>query len=160
MRVFLLIAIIVLVSCKPSETVSPVVLESQAIAFVELNSGTNGDFPEKSNKVISNQTDYNDAWGAAFSRFFDKQKPARIDFENKMILLVTMGEKTSGGYTIKIDSIKEDEKTLVVTILETSPGKGCMNTSVMTYPYQIIELKKSKKEVVFKTIEKIYNCGK
>ena len=158
MRLFLILLATTLFSCKTSQVVSTTSFEPKVISFVELNSGTNGDFPIKSNEVISNQSDYNKAWEAAFKRFFDKQKPARIDFENSMILLVTMGEKTSGGYKIKIDSIVENEKTIVVTVLETSPGKNCMTTSVMTYPHQIVELKKSTKEVVFKTIENTYNC--
>ena len=103
-------------------------------------------------------TAWNAAWNAAFSRFSDQPKPAKIDFENQLILLVTMGEKNSGGYSIKIDSIVENEKTIVVTILETSPGKSCITTSMMTYPYQMVELKNSTKEVIFKTIEKFYDC--
>jgi hypothetical protein len=158
MRIFLITLATIFFSCKTNQVVSTTSFEPKNITYIELNSGTNGDFPEKTNKIINNQNDYNEAWTAAFKRFFDKQKPARIDFETKMILLVTMGEKTSGGYTIKIDSITENEKTIVVTVLETSPGKNCMNTSVMTYPHQIVELKKSSKEIVFKTVEKTYNC--
>jgi len=158
MRVFLIILVTVLFSCKSTQTVTPITSEPQIIPFVELSAGLNGDFSEKINKIITNQNEYNAAWTAAFSRFSDQPKPAQIDFKNKLILLVTMGEKNSGGYSIKIDSIVENEKTIVVTILETSPGKSCTTTSVMTYPYQMVELKSSTKEVVFKTIEKSFDC--
>ncbi|OFY88983.1 MAG: hypothetical protein A3K10_17795 [Bacteroidetes bacterium RIFCSPLOWO2_12_FULL_31_6] len=157
-HIFFLLLTTLLFSCKTNQTISTVVAEPQIIPFVELSVGLNGDFSEKINKIITNQNEYNAAWNAAFSRFSDQPKPAKIDFENQLILLVTMGEKNSGGYSIKIDSIVENEKTIVVTILETSPGKSCITTSMMTYPYQMVELKNSTKEVIFKTIEKFYDC--
>lgn len=157
-HIFFLLLTFILFSCKSNQTISPTVSESQIIPFVELSAGLNGDFSEKTNKIITNQNEYNATWTAAFSRFSDQPKPAKIDFENQLILLVTMGEKNSGGYTIKIDSIEENEKTIVVTILETSPGKSCITTSMMTYPYQIVGLKNSTKEVIFKTVEKSIDC--
>ena len=157
-HIFFILLIYTLFSCKSNQTISPVVAESQIIPFVELSAGLNGDFSEKKNTIITNQNEYNAVWTAAFSRFSGQPKPAKIDFENHLILLVAMGEKNSGGYSIKIDSIVENEKTIVVTILETSPGKSCTTTSMMTYPYQMVELKSSTKEVVFKTIEKSFDC--
>ena len=157
-HIFFILVTSFLFSCKTTQTISSVATTPQLIPFVELSTGINGDFSKKKNTIITNQKEYNTAWAAAFSRFSDQPKPAQIDFKNKIILLVTMGEKNSGGYTIKIDSIEENEKNIIVTILETSPGKGCITTSMMTYPYQMVEVKNSNKEVIFKTIEKTFDC--
>ncbi len=159
MRVFFLfIALFFLISCKSNQVITPIESKPQVVSFVELNSGTNGGFPEKSHKVITDQTTFNIMWEAAFERFSDPQKPPRIDFENKMIVLVTMGIQNSGGYSIKVSTGIETDSDITLTVLETKPGASCATSDVMTFPYQIIELKKSKKEVIFKTTNKVFDC--
>ncbi len=162
MRVLIILFVTVFFSCKSSETATQTEAgsKSQSIAFSELNSGTNGGFNEKVNQVITDQNTYNEVWAAAFSKFANPQKPNRIDFEKNMVLLVAMGERTSGGYTIKIKSIDDIGENIKVTIKEEKPGTSCMTTSVMTYPYQIVELPKQTKKIMFDTVEKVVECSK
>ena len=60
-----------------------------------------------------------------------------------------MGEKTSSGYSIGIDSVEEQADKIIVTVKETKPEQGSMTASVMTYPYAIVKIN-SKKKIEFK----------
>ena len=158
--IFFTSVITVLSSCNANKSTVKTATESnsQVIDFRELNTGTNSGFSEKTNEAIYNQIEYNNAWERAFSKYFQKPKPQKIDFENKQLILVAMGERNSGGYKIRVKSVEESETNIIVIIEETKPGNSCLTTSVMTYPYQIIEIKKIPKKLIFQTEEKIIDC--
>jgi PrcB C-terminal len=160
MRVLLFIAISLLLSCKSTEAPTQLEANPVAVIFSELNSGTNGGFQEKTYQVITDQNTFNEVWSKAFANLSNQQRPAKIDFENKMIVLVASGMQTSGGHKIKVKSVEEIKSAIVLNIENSKPGESCNTTSIITFPYQIIELKKSKKEVTFNVTDKIYECEK
>jgi hypothetical protein len=78
-----------------------------------------------------------------------------VDLKNKIVakdivtsnfIILNLGEKTTGGYSIKINNIEETEESIIVTIEEETP-KG-MATTVMTYPMMVVKIN-SKKPIVF-----------
>jgi len=160
MRYLLIIATITLFSCNTNKEIVKEASAPEPLTFTKLNSGTNGDFPEKIYKVITDQNTYNEIWGKAFAKFTNQQRPANIDFETKMVVLVASGMQRSGGFSIKVNSVEETKSAIIVNVENSKPGESCMTTSVITFPYEIIELKKSTKMVTFKTDDKVYDCEK
>jgi hypothetical protein len=77
----------------------------------------------------------------------NKIKPADIQTSNFIVL--NMGEKTSGGYKIGIESAVETDKNIIITIKETAPESGAMVTQEITTPYSIVKIN-SKKEIIIK----------
>ena len=87
----------------------------------------------------------------AFANYSTKEPLPEVNFDTDEIILVTMGEQNSGGNSIEVTKVEASIGFLSVIVTETSPGKNCMSTTVMTYPYQFIKLKKTETEsVVFK----------
>lgn len=60
--------------------------------------------------------------------------------EEILYLLVTYGEKPTGGYSVEITDIKEDDEKLIVTAHFTEPGEDEMVTQALTYPYDLAML--------------------
>jgi len=60
--------------------------------------------------------------------------------EGILYLLVTYGEKPTGGYDVEITGITEEEGKLVVTANFTEPGEDEMVTQALTYPYDLAML--------------------
>jgi len=60
--------------------------------------------------------------------------------EEILYLLVTYGEKPTGGYSVEITDIKEDDGKLIVTAYFTEPGEDEMVTQALTYPYDLAML--------------------
>ena len=69
------------------------------------------------------------------------------DIKTSNFILVNMGEKPSGGYTIKVENIQELADKIIITIKEISPSG--MATTVMTKPCYVIKIK-SKKPIEIK----------
>lgn len=157
-NIFILISILGLLSCKPSESTTSSVAEKTVFTPIEIQSGDNGGYKTKTNLVISTQKEFLKIWEQAFANYMNKESAPEVDFKKNIILLVALGEKTSGGYTIKVNSVIESEDNTIVNILNTSPGKGCMTTEALTYPYQIVQIEKPNNTVKFSEMEKVIDC--
>ncbi len=58
-------------------------------------------------------------------------------YEEVFYMLVTYGEKPTGGFEVEITGIAEEEDKIVVTVEFTEPGKDDMVTQALTYPYDL-----------------------
>lgn len=79
-----------------------------------------------------------------------KLETPKINFEKKIVIVLFLGEKSSGGYSIAVKEIMSFSDKIIVTYKIDSPEKGEMVTTVMTQPYCIIKISKTLKEVFFK----------
>ena len=77
----------------------------------------------------------------------DKMKQADISNSNYVIL--NMGEKNTGGYSIGVEKVEETDKNIIITVKENNPAPDAMNMQVITYPYTVVKIH-SKKEIVIK----------
>lgn len=58
--------------------------------------------------------------------------------DGSYLIMVSAGEKTTGGYGIEVTSIEDNEGKTVIAVNETS-AEGDMATEVMTYPYVLVQ---------------------
>jgi hypothetical protein len=140
-KAILLTLTLILVSCgatssKKSETNS---------LYEVLTQQTNGGASIRFFEILSEENEItmlqND------EKLVDKIKPNDIQTSNFVIL--NMGEKTSGGYKIGIESVVETEKNIIISVQETAPETGAMVTQEMTTPYCVVKIN-SKKEIIIK----------
>jgi hypothetical protein len=75
-----------------------------------------------------------------------KTKVTSNDMSTSNFIILNMGEKTSGGYSIGVESVEETPKKIIVTVKDNVPGAGSMVTQAITYPYTIVKIN-SKKEI-------------
>lgn len=112
-------------------------------------------------EVLSQQPD-----GGANIRFFEilseekeiamllndenlKKKMKQSDIQTSNFIVLNMGEKTSGGYKIGIESVVETDKNIIITIKETTPQSDSMSSQEITTPYSVVKIN-SKKEIIIK----------
>ena len=72
-----------------------------------------------------------------------------MEHENLLYLLVTYGEQPTGGYTVEITAIVEEEDRVVVTAHFTEPGEDDVVIQVITYPYALAVIEDPGKPVEF-----------
>jgi PrcB C-terminal len=77
----------------------------------------------------------------------DKMKKDDIDHSNYVIL--NMGEKNTGGYSIEVEKVEENDKNIIITVKENVPAKDAMVMQVISYPYTVVKIH-SKKEIIIK----------
>jgi len=161
MKNFVLIVALILVSCSAKKTtVSSTHKEKiqKGIPFNVIKEGTNSGFKTFGKWYVAKESALPLVWDSIYANYMKKDPLPKIDFENNEVYVITMGEQTSGGYNIKVESVVETKKEVVVNIIESKPGKTCVTTSVMTYPYQLFTIPKTKKSLRFNWVEKVYEC--
>lgn len=84
-----------------------------------------------------------EVWGRAFGNQEPAPKPPAVDFETDFVVVAALGERSSGGYEIKVAGAREEGGGIEIGILATAPGKGCPVTMAMTQPIDIVRLKRS-----------------
>lgn len=77
----------------------------------------------------------------------DKMKHSGIHNSNYIIL--NMGEKNTGGYSIAVEKVEETDKNIIITVKENNPSADSMQLQSITYPYTVVKIN-SKKEILIK----------
>jgi hypothetical protein len=110
-------------------------------------------------EVLTQQTD-----GGASIRFFEilsepneikmlendanlKHKIRPDDIKTANFIILNMGEKTTGGYAIGIESAVETDNSIIIKVKETSPAPDAMVTQALTNPFCVVRIN-SKKEII------------
>jgi len=103
----------------------------------------------KQNLIISS----NKAWSELMNKMNSANNETEnfteteIDFTNFIILAVFDEIKMSGGYTIDITNVVENQNDLTVTIQHLSPNGGVY--TVITQPFHIVKIPITKKKIFF-----------
>ncbi|MEO7978724.1 protease complex subunit PrcB family protein [Flavobacterium sp.] len=78
-----------------------------------------------------------------------KDKMKHDDINNANYVILNMGEKNTGGYSIGVEKVEETDKNIIITVKEKSPAPDGMVIQVITYPYTVVKVN-SKKEIIIK----------
>jgi len=109
--------------------------------------------------VINNETDWQAVWVKIFSNQSEKPPLPEVDFSRRTIVAVFQGDQPTGGYEISIQDIVESENSFEVAVKAFSPGSRCVVEGKVTRPFDIVEIEKIEKQVVFHVKHKIRDCG-
>jgi hypothetical protein len=78
-----------------------------------------------------------------------KIKISPMDTQTSNFIVMNMGEKTTGGFKIEIESVVETDKNIIVTTKEITPESSKISTQEITTPYCVVKIN-SKKEIIIK----------
>jgi hypothetical protein len=77
------------------------------------------------------------------------EKMKHDDISNSNYVILNMGEKNTGGYSIGVEKVEETDKNIIITVKEVNPPADAMVMQVITYPYTVVKVH-SKKEIIIK----------
>jgi hypothetical protein len=140
-------------------SLTPTLAEAEPICFLGVLKLTDSGHAEAQNYVIKTETEWQSLWEKIFSNTSEKLPLPKIDFTRRTIVAVFQGAQPSNGYEISIEEIVETETSLEVVIKAFAPWKRCVLTGIVTKPFDIVEIEKTEKEVLFHVKHKIRNCG-
>ncbi len=142
----------VLSGCSRESSAQSPPPESQ---FVVLNQGAvpqNGISTKKQIKVLSSLAEY-----AVELANYTNDPPLAIDFTPGRYLLVDMGGRGSGGYSVGVTSVDVTDDSVTANVKLTKPGPTCAVLPVITNPYQFVFIPTLKEVLVSERLE-IVNC--
>ena len=131
--------VLLLISC--STTPKSVVLNT---SFSTIYKNYNGASTDTNYLHITNNEDYIKFIETLKIDESEFNKLIIINFKENDVVVLNQGQKTSGGYAIDVAQINWENETLLIKKLETFPMKGEMVTMVLTSPYCITIIPKTK----------------
>ncbi len=63
-----------------------------------------------------------------------------VDFDTERLLLAALGQRNTGGYDIRIDSLVRFEHGSVAYVTTRAPGQSCGTTQALTHPVEIVRV--------------------
>lgn len=114
--------------------------------------------PEQERIVVRDSA----SWAVLWPRIVGSHSPRptlpSVDFEHEMLLVVSMGTRSSGGYVIAIDSVTAGVDSLRVFVREQSPSPRCGTTAALSAPVALARLERTELPVSFRTREMVRDC--
>lgn len=99
-------------------------------------------FPSPHLEIISEAAAFEKLSTAIHSDKIPQPQPPEIDFKKALLLFISLGEKPSAGYRVRVDEVTRDDETLRVKIKTEAPPPDQFQAAVMTQPYILIKIKK------------------
>jgi hypothetical protein len=82
-----------------------------------------------------------------------------VDFSREMLVIASMGRRSTGGYAIWVDDVRVVNDTLRIALWEQSPGPRCGTPGALTAPVALARLERSTLPVAFVTTTSMADCG-
>ena len=107
------------------------------IKWSKLLSGSQCSMESPMNAVITSQEELDALWAKAFMMDMPPEK-LQIDFTKNSVILLFLGVVNKGGHSVEITAIKTSmDKGVQIEAEHKLPGKNCMSTMAIEYPYYI-----------------------
>jgi hypothetical protein len=76
-------------------------------------------------------------WAQFWSELGAGEQPA-IDFTRDVAIVVSAGQRPSGGYEIAVDRVSQADGELSIEVVERTPGPNCMTSASVTQPVDVV----------------------
>ena len=117
------------------------------------NNTINGQPENKKLEVFSNQPAFN----SSLYLFIQPLAEHTVDFSSRRVALLSLGGRSTGGYSISAEKIEDYGDYIKATVLIKKPGVNCVVTQAQTSPYQFVEVE-STKELLFEERVEFVDC--
>ena len=132
---------------------------SSPLTFKSIAKDSYGGFEEPTLEQYTNQKDFETAWRKAWSNFSDSVSLPQIDFTKNNVVLVALGMRNNGGYQLKLNSVIENNKEVIIDYTEFTPNQKCLYTQALVFPYEFISISKTSKKIEFRLSKQIGDCN-
>jgi hypothetical protein len=116
---------------------------AESLPIRTLAKGAFSAIQEPGQEVIKDK----DTWERVWSRHAAGGKPAaplpKVDFSKEIVVVVTMGRKNTGGYSVQVTRVEPVANKLRISVQKASPPPGGMAIQALTSPFHMIAVPKS-----------------
>ena len=108
-----------------------------ATTVTHVEAGVYSALQERAFLVIESREDFARWYQDLHAHRLPPPAVPRIDFRQHLVLAVSMGHRSTGGYSIRIADAALDGDIIRVSIVERQPAPGTAQTTAVTSPYAI-----------------------
>lgn len=147
-----LMAVLLLMSCKI--VVPETKIDDENIPFQVLITISHSNFTDQKNLIV----DSSEGLDEIFATINSTRKPGipvpKVDFQKENVAVINIGERATGGHSVLVKEIIEQEDKIVIYYEENGPKAGENATMVITSPFTMFKFQKQTKPIM---IERILN---
>jgi hypothetical protein len=77
-------------------------------------------------------------------------EPPTVDFDRREVVVVSLGPRSSTGYSLRVERVVERRREIDVYLRERTPSLGDPVEPRVTYPYRAITIARTSKPVYVK----------
>jgi hypothetical protein len=88
-------------------------------------------------------------WNAFWQAETQHEAPVSFDPNRETAVVIFLGQRNTGGYSVKIDSITERNGQVIVNYQVMEPAPGQPVTQALTTPGIVVTIPKTDKEIIF-----------
>ena len=126
---------------------------SEELPITRLATGQHSLQTEQRFEVITGQSQFRHLWSR-----FDSGSPPALDFTQETAIAVFMGERPTGGYAIRVESVAQGNGELLVKVVLQAPGPECITTQAFTQPYEMVSVPVGPTRASFSTRRVLLPC--
>ncbi|QDV06535.1 hypothetical protein Poly30_20450 [Planctomycetes bacterium Poly30] len=154
------LSVIVLAACRstnqgagaPGEEPAP--QPHEVLVLEDLGTGATSGITAAGLHVVRDQASLDALWKKHMRLQLPTPPAPEIDFEDSMVVAAFVGQKPTGGYSVRIEEIVRMPATanqpgrIVVRTSETLPDEDAMVTQMLTSPFHMVRVEKADGEGV------------
>jgi hypothetical protein len=118
------------------------VLQPTPVPLEHLNpayAGTYSGLRDSLRVVVRDAQTFATLWNRAWT-YTPAPGVPEVDFATHVVLVVALGERSSGGYSIQVTEVASEGYGLRALVCSTAPGGGCAVTLALTQPVDFVSV--------------------
>ncbi len=100
-------------------------------------------------EVVHESQDWADVWAAIHANKSEPPTRPVVDMSRESVLLIIMGQRSTGGYDIAVTDVTMSGDQVIVTLAVTTPQTDEMVTQALTSPYIAVAIPATDRRVIF-----------
>jgi protease stability complex PrcB-like protein len=138
------------------------VAPGQSVALTRLASGSesltfNSGITESTRLVVRDAATWASTWSRIWTVRPAPPLPA-IDFNREMVIVVGLGTRPTGGYSIAVESASTEAGNLNVVVRTDTPDSGCLLFQALTSPVDVARIPRTDATVEFRDRNVTRSC--
>ena len=113
---------------------------------------------ESERLVIRDNATWQSVWTSMWRNVSPTPALPNVDFTREMLIVAALGSRSTGGYSIVVDSAVMTSGELTVWVGTSSPGPRCLTTQAFTAPVDIARIQRIDAPVAFVDVPTVVQC--
>jgi len=119
------------------------------LPFETIDQGFDSGYRERAALAVRTEEAWRVVWKHHRAPLQPMPERPFVDFNQEIVIAVFLGERPTGGFTVKIRRIEQRVHSVHVLVQETVPDPNSMVTQALTSPYHIVRVKRLELPVEF-----------
>jgi PrcB C-terminal len=108
--------------------------------------------------VVRDSASWQQTWAEIWQGHSPVPALPSVDFQREMVIVVALGEKPTGGYSILLDGVLDSASGLTVQVRIVAPGARCGTTLALTQPVDVARVTRRDGQVNYAERAETQDC--